>query len=221
MPVTIVHQWPSRHGYVPAAPSAMSAPSLGENASNGPRAEAAARGSSSRLATYSAMHATVTTLVKLWRPNSARSGAAKPHIPGWRRPHTRQASASAVVRRPHEGHRMVPVVLRNIVLALFLRDAIALIEPHAEIDQAAGGRAERPVRVPVPRGALPARGAGDVAFARRRPNVLCSRHPIGWYWRPTKPVNSTSFALTPLGPSRTVLGISVTDCPSNPGDPRA
>src|SRR5437667_4937268 len=121
------------------------------------------------------MQATETTLVKLWRPNSARSGAAKPHIPGWRRPHTRQASASAVVRRPHEGHRMVPVVLRNIVLALFLRDAIALIEPHAEIDQAAGGRAaggraERPVRVPVPRGALPARGAGDVAFARRRPN---------------------------------------------------
>src|SRR5438094_56342 len=75
------------------------------------------------------MQATVTTLVKLWRPNSARSGAAKPHIPGWRRPHTRQASASAVVRRPHEGHRMVPVVLRNIVLALFLRDATALVAP--------------------------------------------------------------------------------------------
>src|SRR2546425_2625486 len=143
MRVTIVHKWPSRHGYVPAAPSAMSAPSLGENASNGPRAEAAARGSSSRLATYSAMHATVTTLVKLWRPNSARSGAAKPHIPGLRRPHTRHAAAAALVRRPHDGHRMVPVVLRNIVLVVLLRDAIALVEPHAEIDQAAGERAER------------------------------------------------------------------------------
>src|SRR5260370_31088632 len=107
------------------------------------------------------MQATVTMLVKLWRPNSARSGAAKPHIPGWRRPHTRQASGAAVVRRPHEGGGMVPVVFRNIVVALFLRDAIAFVEPHAEIDQAAGERAERPVRVPVPRGALPARGAGD------------------------------------------------------------
>src|SRR5436189_2000799 len=221
MPVTIVHQWPSRHGYVPPAPSAVSAPSLGENASNGPRAEAAARGSGSRLATYSAMHATVTTLVKLWRPNSARSGAAKPHIPGLRRPHTRHAAASALVRRPHDGHRMVPVVLRNIVLVVLLRDAIALVEPHAEIDQAAGERAERPVRVPVPRGALPARRAGDFLFAPRRPDVLRSRHPVGWYRRPTKPVNSTTFALTPSGASRRVATILVTDCPSNPGDSRA
>src|SRR3989440_10921679 len=107
------------------------------------------------------MQATETTLVKLWRPNSARSGAAKPHIPGWRRPHTRQASASAVVRRPHEGHRMVPVVLRNIVLALFLRDAIALVEPHAEIDQAAGERAERPVTWRL-RGVAPTSSAADI-----------------------------------------------------------
>src|SRR5258708_38974494 len=103
------------------------------------------------------MQATVTTLVKLWRPNSARSGAAKPHIPGWRRRHTRQASAPAGVRRPHEGHRMVPVVLRNIVLALFLRDAIARVEPRAAIGEAPGERAARPVAVHLPRGPRPAR----------------------------------------------------------------
>src|SRR2546425_8375489 len=116
---------------------------------------------------------------------------------------------------------MVPVVLRNIVLALVLRDAIALVEPHAEIDQAAGERAEWPVRVALPHGALAARRAGDVLRARRRPGVVRSRHPIGWYRRPTKPVNSTTFALTPSGASRRVATISVTDCPSNPGDSRA
>src|SRR5438034_5034786 len=221
MPVKIVHQWPSCQGTAPAPPSAARAALLGENASNSPCAENAARGSSSRLTTYAAMQAAVTTLVKLLRPNSARSGAAKPHIPGLRRPQTRHWAASALVRRPHEGHRMVPVVLRNIVLVVLLRDAIALVEPHAEIDQAAGERAERPVRVPVPRGALPARRAGDFLFAPRRPDVLRSRHPVGWYRRPTKPVNSTTFALTPSAASRRVATISDTDCPSNPGDSRA
>src|SRR5881394_462192 len=78
MPVKIVHQWPSCQGTAPAPPSAARAALLGENASNSPCAENAARGSSSRLTTYAAMQAAVTTLVKLLRPNSARSGAATP-----------------------------------------------------------------------------------------------------------------------------------------------
>src|SRR5919201_6684177 len=167
------------------------------------------------------MHATVTRLVKLPRPKTARSGAAKPHMPGLRRPHTRHWLASALVSRPHDGHRMVPVVLRNIALAPLLLDAIPLVEPDAQIDQAAGERAERPVRIAMPRGALPARRAGDFLFARRRADVLRSRHPVGSYRRPTNPVNSMTFALTPSGGSRRVARISVTDCPSNPGDPRS
>src|SRR5919197_6143772 len=161
MPVKIVHQRPTRQGSAPAPPSAASAALLGENASNSPCAEKAARGSSSRLTTYRAMQAAVTTLVKPPRPNSARSGAAKPHMPGLRRPHTRHCAASALVRRPHEGQRIVPVVLRNIALAFRLRNAVPVVEPDAQIDQAAGERAERPVRIARPRGALPARWAGD------------------------------------------------------------
>ena len=213
MPVKIVHQWPSCQGTAPAPPSAARAALLGENASNSPCAENAARGSSSRLTTYAAMQAAVTTLVKLLRPNSARSGAAKPHIPGLRRPQTRHWAASALVRRPHEGQRMVPVVLRNIVFALRLRDAIAFVEPDAQIDQ-------RQVSA-MPRGAPPARRAGDFLFARRPADVPRSGHPVGSYRRPTNPVNSTTFALTPSDGSRRVATISVTDCPSNPGDPRS
>src|SRR5689334_7534516 len=134
MPVKTVHQCPRRQGALPAAPRAMSAAVLGANASNGLRTENAAPGSRSRLTTYRAMHATVTTFVKLPRAKSVRSGPAKPHIPGLRRPHTRHSAASALVRRPHDGQRMVPLVLRNIVVALGLRDAIALVEPHTEID---------------------------------------------------------------------------------------
>src|SRR5215470_2565099 len=214
MAVKIVHHWPTRHGTVPAPPSASSAALLGASASNGLRAENAARGSSIKPTTYRAMHATVTTLVKLCCPKIARSGAANPHIPGLRRPHTRHCSASAVVRRPHDGQRMVPVVLRNIVLALVLRNPVALVEPDAEVNQAAGQRAERPVWITVPRGPLSARRARDYSF-------FPGRHPVGWYWRPTKPVNSTTFALTPSGASRKVATILVADCPSNPGDSRS
>src|SRR5919204_1934777 len=124
MPVKIVHQRPTRQGSAPAPPSAARAALLGENASNSPCAEKAARGSSSRLTTYRAMHAAVTMLVNPPRPNSARSGAAKPHMPGLRRPHTRHCAASALVRRPHDGHRMVPLVLRNIVVGLRLLGAV-------------------------------------------------------------------------------------------------
>src|SRR5438874_10189359 len=153
------------------------------------------------------MHATVTTFVKLPRPKTARSGPANPHIPGLRRPHTRHWAASAVVRRPHDGRRIVPVVLRNIVLPLGLRNAIALVEPDAQVDQAAGERAEGPVLVVVPRGALPACRTGHFLFAWRRSNVLRSRHPAKSYRQPTKPVNSTTFALTPRNRSRRVATI--------------
>src|SRR5437667_11421096 len=97
----------------------------------------------------------VTTLVKLRARKSARIGPANPHIPGFRRPQTRQTRASALVRRPHEGQRIAPLVLRNIgfpstiggaaivwhlaVLGRLGRlDAITLVEPATEIDQAAG-----------------------------------------------------------------------------------
>src|SRR2546422_7135848 len=99
----------------------------------------------------------VTTLVKLRARKSARIGPANPHIPGFRRPQTRQTRASALVSRPHEGQRIAPLVLRNIgfpstarVAAIARRftvlgrlrrlDAITLVEPAAEIDQAAGER---------------------------------------------------------------------------------
>src|SRR6476661_2786296 len=87
-------------------------------------------------------------------PPRARSGPAKPHIPGLRRPQTRHSRASALVSRPHDGHRMEPVVLRNtrgfVVVGRLRHDAIALIEPDPEIDEAAAQRAERAIRIAVP-----------------------------------------------------------------------
>src|SRR5687767_15908373 len=98
------------------------------------------------------MHATVTTSLKRRRRNRWPSGAAKPHMPGFRRPQTRQTDASALVSRPQEGQRMEPLVLRNIGLVVCLRkDAVTLVEPDAEIDEPAGQRAERAMRVAVPR----------------------------------------------------------------------
>src|SRR5919106_765752 len=78
----------------------------------------------------------------------------------------RRNSASALVMRPQEGQRIAPEVLRNIllrgdlrhlVLAGLGRDPIALVQPHAEIDQATGERAERSMLIAVPRGSRPAR----------------------------------------------------------------
>src|ERR1700741_5094794 len=112
------------------------------------------------------MQTTVTMSTKLRRRNSMRSGPAKPHMPGFRRPHTRHSRASALVSRPHDGHRIEPDVLRNTpafgVRGFVLgagpfvgsgpdREAIALAEPHAQVDQTAGERAERPVRIALPR----------------------------------------------------------------------
>src|SRR5262245_5147422 len=96
------------------------------------------------------MQTTVTTSVKLRCRNSARRGPANPHIPGLRRPHTRHTGASALVRRPHEGQRMAPEVLRNIaggiVRLVFRPDPVALVQPLPEIDQATDRGTERPVR---------------------------------------------------------------------------
>src|SRR5436190_13821686 len=101
------------------------------------------------------MQATVTTSTKLRRWNSARSGPAKPHIPGLRRPHTRHSRASALVSRPHEGQRMEPDVLRNtrgvVVVGRLGDDAIAFVEPDPEVNETAPQRAERPMRIAVPR----------------------------------------------------------------------
>jgi len=55
-------------------------------------------------------------------------------MPGLRRPHTRHTSASAFVSLPHDGQRIDPDVLRNIA-ALVRGDAVALVEPHAEVDE--------------------------------------------------------------------------------------
>src|SRR2546421_3997943 len=140
---------------------------------SGPRARRTAPGSRTRLRTYRTMQATLTTSTKLRRRNSARSGPAKPHRPGLRRPHTRHTGASALVSRPHEGQRIAPDVLRNIVVGRrrlvgsFGRNAITLVEPAAEVDQAAGQRAERTMRIPLPRRARAAGGAGDVRHRGR------------------------------------------------------
>src|SRR6185295_2325488 len=101
------------------------------------------------------MHATVTTSTKLRCRNSARNGPAKPHMPGFRRPQTRQVGASALVRRPHDGQRMAPVVLRNIVIRS-RSHTVALVEPLAEVDQPAHERAERTLGVADPGGLAPA-----------------------------------------------------------------
>src|SRR5262245_9844573 len=111
------------------------------------------------------MQATVTMSTKLRCRNSARSGPAKPHMPGLRRPHTRHVGASALVSRPHDGQRIAPVVLRNIVLVP-RRNTVPLVEPLAEVDQPAGERAERTLRIAEPRGLASARRAGDLSRCR-------------------------------------------------------
>src|SRR5215471_11015026 len=108
------------------------------------------------------MHATVTAFVKFHERKICRSGPANPHIPGLRRPQTRHTGAWACVSLPHDGHRMEPDVLRNIVVVA--RHAIAFVEPHAEVDQAAGEGAERSMRVALPGRGLAARRAGHGAL---------------------------------------------------------
>src|SRR4029453_8321017 len=148
------------------------------------------------------MQATVTMSTKLGRRTSARSGPANPHMPGLRRRETTHAGASALVSRPQEGQRMAPVVLRNIVVRT-RGNAVALVEPLAEIDQPRGQRAERSLSVAMPRGLRPAGRTGHLAthrasvvrlrrcrFLTRRSRSRLMHHRDGSYRRPTKPVNS-------------------------------
>src|ERR1041384_2081045 len=101
------------------------------------------------------MHVTLMASTKRRARKNARSGPAKPHSPGLRRPQTRHSRASALVSRPHEGQRMEPDVLRNtrrfVVVGRPGDDAIALVEPDPEVDETAAQRAERPMRIAVPR----------------------------------------------------------------------
>src|SRR5262245_9709983 len=125
------------------------------------------------------MHATVTAFVKLHDRKICRSGPANPHIPGLRRPQTRHTGAEACVSLPHDGHRMDPDVLRNIAV-LVRRNAIAFVEPHAEVDQAAGERAERSMRVGLPGRRLAAGRAGHGALGLSKGGVI-----RGWHGRAT------------------------------------
>src|SRR4029434_282055 len=119
------------------------------------------------VARKSTTHTAVTTFVKLQERKTTRRGPAKPHIPGLRRPHTRQTAASAFVRRPRDRQRIEPEVLRTIA-ALVGLDAVALVEPHAEVDKAACERAEGAMQIRPPRcGGFP-RQIGRVSCTRRR-----------------------------------------------------
>src|SRR5688500_6892845 len=112
------------------------------------------------------MQTAVTTSVKLRRRNILPRGAANPHMPGLRRPHTRHSAASALVSRPHDGQRIDPDVLRNIVRRLRL-DAIPFVEPEPEIDEPARQPAEGAVRVVLPCDGRTASRAANAARPRR------------------------------------------------------
>src|SRR4029077_11140750 len=96
-------------------------------------------------------------------------------MPGLRRPQTRQTGAEACVSLPHEGQRIDPVVLRNIAILVRWR-SVALVEPRAEVDEAAGERAERAVRVSLPRCSSAARGAGHGLLALPEGSIVGDRH---------------------------------------------
>src|SRR5215510_12986043 len=123
------------------------------------------------------MHATVTALGKFHERKIRRSGPANPHIPGLRRPQTRHTGAEACVSRPHDGHRMDPDVLRNIVV-LVRGDSIALVEPHAEVDEPAGERAEWSMRVALPGRGFAARWAGHGTLGLSEGGII-----RGWHRR--------------------------------------
>src|SRR5437867_2914624 len=93
------------------------------------------------------------------------SGPPNPHMPGLRRPHTRHTGASAFVRRPQEGQRIAPEVLRNIV-AILGGDPVSLVEPYAEVDEPAGERTERAIRIALPGGLGSAGRARHAALPR-------------------------------------------------------
>ena len=120
------------------------------------------------------MHATVMSWVGLPVRNTRRKTSVSPHIPGRRRPQVRHSSASARVRRPQEGHRIVRVGLPNIVKGLAGR-RVAFIEPHTEIDETTGARAEGTRDIADPRGTTTACGATETASLRRPVGVARGR----------------------------------------------
>jgi hypothetical protein len=76
--------------------------------------------------------------------------------------------ASALVRRPHDGQRIEPDVLRNIVRRIRL-DAILFVEPPAEVDEATCQSAEGPMRVVLP---VDGRTARRTTIAVRSPRAV-------------------------------------------------
>src|SRR5207245_7529063 len=204
MPVSSVHQCPYAQGIVPAPPSEKSMRSLGAKAAKTRRGRSAEAGSNTMLATYSTTQRTVTALMKFQRRKSVPRVPPKPHMPGLRRPQTRQTDASALVKRPHDGHRMAPDVLRNIVRMLDIVDAISLVEPDAEVDQAADEGTERTMRIA---------GPDHVGLARRTRQTMhrerivpsadkaCQLTDFSRAW--------ASFPLTVREPSRSLSAESV------------
>src|SRR6266566_750728 len=175
MPVSSVHQCPYAQGIVPAPPSEKSMRSLGAKASKRPRGRSAEAGSNTMLATYSTTQRTVTALMKFQRRKSVPRVPPKPHMPGLRRPQMRQTGASALVRRPHDGHRMAPDVLRNIVGMLPLVDTIPFIEPDTEVDQPTDERAEWAVRIARPDDVGMTGGTRE---AMHRVGIVLSAHKV-------------------------------------------
>src|SRR5215510_15159132 len=193
MAVSTVHQCPACHGRAPDAPNVHSDRMLGARISKSPRERSAEAGSSISVAMYSTAHVTVTAFVKFHVRKICRSGPANPHMPGLRRPQTRHTGAEAWVSRPHEGQRIDPDVLRNIAV-LVLRHSEALVEPHAEVDQAAGEGTEGAVRVAQPQRRGAARRAGHGALA----------HPVWIVRGPAKRVNSGTWPSLARRPSARV-----------------
>ena len=112
-------------------------------------------------------------LTKFHRRKSVPSAPPKPHMPGLRRPQTRQTGASALVKRPHDGQRMAPEVLRNIVGMVRFVDTITFVEPHAEDDQPADEGAKRTVRIAEPNDIGM---AGRAREAMHREGIVLSAH---------------------------------------------
>src|SRR5512145_1999802 len=148
------------------------------------------------------MQAMVTASVTPPARNSFWSAGVSPQAPGRRRPHTGHSEASARVSRPHDGQTMVRVGLPNMRLVggreRLACDAVALVEPHAEVEEAARQRAERTVRVGRPGRPLLTGGAAPATARRRRVRTVREQSPAPrWdarrkasYSARTKPVNS-------------------------------
>src|SRR5262245_60502607 len=134
----------------------------------------------------------VMTDVTLPERNTVRKSDVSPHMPGRRRPQMRHSAASSRVSRPHEGQMIVRTSLRNIRCSFrgerLRGDAVALVEPHAQIHEATRERAEGPMGVGLPWHAPATSGAAHGAQARRGIN-----HVEASYSPATKRVNTRTF----------------------------